>query len=108
LLAGTAAAGGDVLARHADVSHVWPTAAGALLFFLVGYAARRAPRTAPFVAGALTHALFDGAWLVHALGTRAGLTVAAVAAAFDLSIDVLAASAGSRTGTRRVTPVAPK
>ena len=108
MLAGTVAAGGDVLARSAGVSHVWPTAGGALLFVAVGFAARRAPRTAPFFAGAAAHALLDAAWLVHALGAQAGLTVAAVAAAFDLAIDVLAATAGSRTGARRDTSVTPK
>ncbi len=96
------AAGGDVLARAVHVSHVWPTAAGALLFVLVGYAARRSPRIGPFLAGAATHATLDAIWLAVALGVRAGMTIAVLTGALDVAVDVLAASAGARTGRRRM------
>jgi hypothetical protein len=98
--AGAVAAGGDALARAVHVSHVWPTAAGALLFVLVGRAARRDPRLSPFFAGAATHAALDAAWLAFVLGVRTGAAIAALTALLDVAVDVLAASAGARTGTR--------
>jgi hypothetical protein len=96
-LAGALAAAADVASSAAHVSHAAASGVAGLLFYAAG---RRGRDLRAAAAGALLHGLLDGVWIVHVQALHAGLPYAAMAAAFDLAIDLLAAHLGARSAAR--------